>query len=240
MLSSDSSPRPPSLSATSSSGPPSDFSTSPTATAAEGAAGAGPSIDITQDQKVLIIGGFQTGKTNLAKYLLYGFPRWVAWDPTYALPGGVQTLSAAKWQYEQSGMAVLQPGRGDIAPLFGEFCGWTFDLRNTMVFVDEPAMVMSSRGTIPDDFNDLYRLGHKLGNGVMLATHRYHGDLPALTRILHHLFAFQTTIDNDIEALSGHIGKEGARWLWDHPPRYQFWYHGSGYSGPAGPVPRVE
>lgn len=182
----------------------------------------------------MILGHYQYGKTTRASMILEGFPRYWVFDPTFAFPGGTQDLRTAIQQFHETGRAIYQPGRENIAEKFAAWCEIALRLSNCMSFVDEPTMVVGTR-SLPQAFSDLMRLGHKRGVGVMIATHRFHGDLPALCRAVHHIFAFRMPIDIDVQALRDYIGDDGATWV-KGAPKYHFWYwNGDSAGGPHDP-----
>lgn len=134
----------------------------------------------------------------------------------------------------QYGKGVFQPRRGPpgyLDDLFDRFCEYALTLSNTMVFVDEPAMVED----IPQSFWDLHRLGHKRGLGLIIATHRL-ADLEAVAQQVDHLFVFRIPIVYDIWTLKSVLGDAGASWVANAPPRV-FWYKGIGGSGPCPALP---
>lgn len=163
-------------------------------------------------------------------------PRAWIFDPTFAFDNGTQDLRQATQQFVETGRAIYQPGRVNIEEKFAAWCEIALRLDNCMSFVDEPTMVVGSRG-LPQAFSDLLRLGHKRGVGVTLATHRFHGDLPALCRMVDHIFAFRMPIDIDVAAIRDYIGREGAEFV-QTAPKYWFWYWcGDGRGGPHEPIP---
>lgn len=179
------------------------------------------SISLNQRDKTLILGDFKTGKTTFAQTLLAASPSYVAWDPTWALvDDGPHDISGLKDTFRRVGRAVLQPDDEDA--MFEPFCAFAFECPNTLVFIDEPADSMGSRSTIPPAFQKLHRRGHKRGQGLVLATHRFHGDLPAITRVFDNLFVFRCSVDVDLEALRPYLGDVGVEWV-KQAPRYHFW-----------------
>ncbi len=197
-----------------------------------------PRINVELNDKVLILGDFKMGKTTLATRLLSKFRRFAVWDYTHFLPNGTSDLKTFKQKFLSTGRAIYQPGiksEEALAAEFDDFCFFMLSQSYAMVFIDEPASVMNSR-SMGAGFSNFYRLGHKRYLGVILATHRYHGDIPALTRIVNHRFIFRCGVDTDIDALVGDIGMEGAMWVKD-APKYAYWYRGEAYNGPMPPLP---
>jgi hypothetical protein len=193
-------------------------------------------IELKNHQKMLILGEFESGKSTLVKTILGRFPRTLVFDPVWEYGVGAHDLAGVESQLAQTGRGILQPYNAEAD--FEPFCKLALRQVNTLVAIDEPTLVMDSRSQIPDAFNRLYRLGHKRGNGVILATHRISGDLPSLLKMNHHFFVFKTVIDLDRETLRDYIGDDAALWIADPPP-YHFWHKGPGHNGPVQPVSGV-
>ena len=187
-------------------------------------------ITVTTGDKVLVLGDFKVGKTTLVRVLLRPFEKTWAFDPTWAMPGGRHSVEEALADYNATGHGIYQPYPADWEDGFEKWCSVAMTLDNTMTFIDEPSLVLRPTGTIPISFSALWRLGHKRGNGCILATHRWHGDLPALTRIFDHLFAFRMTVDNDVDELADLIGDEAAEYVRRQPNR-AFFHKASGETG---------
>lgn len=189
-------------------------------------------IDIKQDQKVLVLGDFQTGKTTFMKWLRSQMPRSMTFDPTWAFPNGKHSVAEAVADFKTTGHGVFQPQPHEMEWQFDAWCNAVMQENNLMAFIDEPALVMSAMGTIPPGFSALYRLGHKRGIGVALATHKYHGDIPSLTRIKHHMFCFRMSVDNDVKAIAGEVGVPAAQYI-SKQADYYFYYKGTGAGNSA-------
>lgn len=156
----------------------------------------GTAIPVSQREKILILGDYQTGKTTLAKFLLASMPRRMVWDPTFAFGDRQRNWESFKRFFSQYGKATFQPGRVNLEDKFDGFCEYALSQSNAMVFVDEPAMVQHH----PQSFSDLHRLGHKRGLGVTVASHSV-WDLGHVFQQYHHLFVFRITRIVDLNAL---------------------------------------
>lgn len=192
-------------------------------------------IQIRQLDKTLILGDYRTGKTFRARALLAGAPKYAVWDPTMIFPGGTSDWRRFTDNVTKTGRGIFQPGRGHIAERFEAFCEFTFTLLNTLVFVDEPAMAAKA-ANFPQSFIDLHRLGHKRGNGVMIASHSL-WDLPHVTQQNDHLLIFRIRRVVDINALSQMVEAHVIDWV-KKAPDWHFWYDGQAYSGPMDPKGR--
>jgi len=180
---------------------------------------------ISQWHKVLVVGDFRTGKTYWCHWLLSQAQRYIAYDPAWELNvhQGVVTHdeTALAEAVASHARVIYQPC--DPKAEFDAFCRVATSATNAIVYVDEPALVMSSSGAIPPAFSRLYRLGHKRGLGVLLSTHRYQGDLPALTRVAHHVVAFRCSVNRDLMALREILGEAGAEWV-RTAPSHAYWH----------------
>lgn len=189
-------------------------------------------IDLKQDQKVLVLGDFQTGKTTFLKWMRSQMQRSMTFDPTWAFPNGKHTIAEAVADFKSTGHGVFQPQPYEMEAQFDTWCYAVMEEDNLMSFIDEPALVMSAMGSIPPGFSALYRLGHKRGIGVTLATHKYHGDIPSLTRIKHHMFCFRMSVDNDLRAVAGEVGIPASQYI-SRQQDYYFYYKGTGAGNTA-------
>lgn len=176
------------------------------------------------DDKWYVCGDFRAGKTTFCRRLLEAAPRSLVWDPV--------------WEYDDAPATakVWQPR--DMEAQFPAFLREALRSEDALVVVDEPALVMDSRSTPPLAWDLLWRLGHKRGIGVVVATHRPVGDLPALTRVVHHWVAFRLSSWTDREHVGHVLGPVAAEWL-ARPPKHAWWHHGPEHQGPMAPL-RVE
>jgi hypothetical protein len=184
-------------------------------------------------QKVLVVGDFRSGKTTLDKVIVQAFPRAWIWDSIWEFGDVASPTHTAAYP---GGRAAYQPYAGtDLEAAFNDFCRIALMLKNTLVVIDEPSRVLDSHSTV-QSFDDFFRLGHKMGNTTLVSTHQYKGDLPKLTRRVHHVFAFRITDVDDADNLRGLVGKEGVAWI-VHAPKYHYWHVGAGHNGPCKPLP---
>lgn len=192
-------------------------------------------IRLRMDQKILILGDYETGKTTFAKWLLPQMKRCLVWDPTFAFQGGSKNWEDVKKQFEdpKNGRAIFWPGRGNLESKMEAFCEYALKQHSAMVFIDEPAMLGTSH-QLPQAFVDLHRLGHKRGLGMTIATHSV-WDLPHVTHQAHHTFAFRIDRPVDQNVLKQILKEGGAEWVKD-APQYHFWHRGGGHEGPVQPI----
>lgn len=177
---------------------------------------------MSQQEKILVLGDYQTGKTTLAKHAILGrFPRRLVWDPTYAFGYGQREWRDFDHMFKTYGKATFLPGRGNLEAKFDRFCEYALQQSNAHTFIDEPAMVGTGRN-LPQSFSDLHRLGHKRGVGVTIASHSV-WDLPHVTQQTHHLFVFRITRIVDVNALRQLIPEAAVERI-PKLPDYHFYY----------------
>lgn len=199
-------------------------------------------LEIDIRDKHLVVGEFRKGKTTLSDHLTRIAPRTWIWDPLFEFDGGRTTMPEAKADYERYGRGIYSHGYDPVNPeamdmAFEEFCTYALRLRNAVVLIDEPTLVMSPN-YIPPTFSAFYRFGHKNGVGIILATHRVTGDIPRLCRIVHHVWALVGSMNPDeLHELRSYIGDEGIAFVSDfESPDHWIWHRGPHH---VGPIPRV-
>lgn len=192
---------------------------------------------VRSDEKVLVLGDFRSGKTTLAKAIAATARKSLVFDPVMEYGDGQRGIAALRAAYAATGRGIYQPlPLSDLTSALAEFCRFALEQSDTVIVIDEPTLAIEGpRVTVPREFNALYRLGHKRGLGIVIATHRYRGDLPALFRLVHHYFIFSCGVDVDRMALRDVVGEAGSQWL-QNPPRFAFWHRGPGHSGPCAPL----
>lgn len=189
--------------------------------------------------KHAVIGSYEAGKTTFCKWLSWQAPRALVFDPIHEWAGSADLEHVAR-RFSETGRAVYQPYT-DPATVFEAFCQVSLNAANTLIVIDEPTEVMDAHtrlagkdATYPA-FRRLWRLGHKRGLGVALATHQLVGDMPKLLRGTQHTWVFQPTTESDRERLEKQLGTEAGEWLKD-PPTFQCWHAGPQHAGPFGPI----
>lgn len=188
------------------------------------------------NQKILILGDYETGKTNHARFILDRMKRSLVWDPTFAFPGGSRSWEEVKAAFVKTGKAVYWPGRGNLPAKLDAFCEFALTQHSAMILIDEPAMV-GHASALPQSFMDLHRLGHKRGLGFTLATHSV-WDLPHVTHQANHVFAYRIGRVVDLNVLKQILGEGGSEWV-KNAPQYHFWHRSADHEGPMRPIPKA-
>lgn len=191
----------------------------------------GKTIRVTQKDKVLILGDYQTGKSTLARRLADQQRRRMVWDFAHFYPYGTSDLDTARRHLEEHGRTVYQPSRGDLESKFHDFCELALEQHNLTVFIDE-----ARRELLGDDaLDDLSRLGHKAGVGTIIAAHSI-WDVPHVVQQYHHFFCFRVSRVVDINVLK-QLLPEKATLAIPKLPNYYFWYQSTRDGWLNAPIP---
>lgn len=195
------------------------------------AAGGREQLKIRRNDRAIFVGATGTGKTTLAKALLWGQAHVAVLDPkrTFVLPadwpGGSTTTSDRKtvldWDKPQT--IVYRPGPDEISnPLENMqwWFWWLFERGHTLGFVDEVQVVVNQtragRGHVA-----CIQLGRERGVGMWHATQR-----PASVPIIvfdqaEHLFSFRLRHPDDRRRIADYSDPATE----DRPATgYGFWY----------------
>lgn len=215
-----------------------------------------PSLRFRMRDKYIVLGDYQTGKTTFLKWLYRGLPRVAVFDaatrwgstntaPSRPITHFAEFKSVLKGQGANPRKGRLthilyQPGIQNAEECFVGWCEEILKQDNLLAIVDEPWAVMTSRSA-DERFQALARVGHARGIGLCLATHRFHGDVPAIVRMCDHFVFYRMSIDADLYAIRDIIGPEGAEAV-RTLPRWHWYYRGLSPEGEAvagvrSPVP---
>ena len=164
---------------------------------------------IRSNDRVALVGKTGSGKTYMARHLLAGLNRFVAFDPkgTIGLAEGpdswnVEPWSGAGYKKLQQGKnaRLVVPGPGpddDPFAYWMPFLRAIFELGNITLYIDEMYAV-NRPGTFPSaELMALYTRGRELGIGVFAATQR-----PTLVPLVmlsecEWLFTFRLLLEQD-------------------------------------------
>ena len=185
-------------------------------------------LNVRRNDRALFVGATGSGKTTLAKSLLWGQRHVAVLDPkrTFDMPpeaGATITEDpdvVTNWEGPE--MIIFRPGLDVLnnPESVDWFFWWAFERGNTLVYIDESAMVTNG-ATLPRGYAACIQLGRERGVGTWHATQR-----PARVPIVllsesEHIFAFRLRHDDDAERVARY---SDPRTLERRPVKNQFWY----------------
>lgn len=187
-----------------------------------------PGFRIKSNERAVFVGATGTGKTTLAKGLLYGRNRLAVLDPkrTFTLPGswGATTYfdfgSFSGHDYGD-GPAIYRPTDDEEAELAEDFFRHVFNEANIMVYVDEAASITTPQ-RIARHYGRCLREGRERNIGTWSATQR-----PVfLPRVIftesEHLFIFRLRHPDDRSRMADYSDPAVET---KTPRGHQFWYY---------------
>lgn len=185
-------------------------------------------LNIRRNDRALFVGATGSGKTTLAKSLMWGQRHVAIMDPkrTFTLPpeAGATTTSDREvveaWEGPEP--IIYRPGLdllNDIESV-DWFYWWVYERGNTLVYTDE-LMMVSSGAKLPRGYAACIQLGREKGIGAWHATQRpARVPLVCLTES-EHIFAFRLRHPDDRVRIAEY---SDPRTLEREPTGQQFWY----------------
>lgn len=186
-------------------------------------------LRLVAGQKILVVGGFQRGKTTLVKLIVRLAPAVLVWDTANGGEFGAkdgftpcrldQVRDAIKRGARR--IAVRIPPGQDPTKLFDDFCKLAFTLHGWVIVIDELSKVITSAS--PSEmgrylwFSTLWREAHKNRSSVIIATHRLN-EVPVLLREVHHFIQFGCRARVDLKEIERDHGEEAAAAVRDMAP----------------------
>lgn len=163
--------------------------------------------------KIHVSGGFTSGKSTWMRWYAAKNPRVWVWDPVGEFPC-VNDIDQAYREYQRTGKAAFCPPRGsDLDALFSEYLAYAELMSGTVFEIDEAWRVIARFGDNSVRFNEMYRLTHKVNNGVVIGTQGIGADVDTIARMAHHYVIFKPSLERDWEAVIKIAGKDNAAWL---------------------------
>lgn len=193
------------------------------------------SFKIKRSERCFFVGKTGTGKTTLAKSLMYGQDNVVILDPKHTFE-----LPEAKWKHTtytkmsqlrkhpDASTAIYRPLLQEMTDNgCDEFFYWAFERGNTLVYVDE-AIAVTNGSRIHPGYRTVIQLGREKNVGCWSATQRPKNvPFPLMTESEHY-FVFRLASREDRARLHEWIEYEQ---IMDMPKdEHGFWY----YYAPTG------
>jgi len=199
-------------------------------------------LAIRRSDRVCFIGATGSGKTTLAKSLLWGQTPVYALDPKRTLtlpehwPGGVLVVEGRETSIAnraEEGTLIIRPGVDDIVSAgarmdwANDWLWYAFNRGRCIVYVDE-VMMITTPNKWPDGLSACLQLGRERGVATWTATQR-----PTMVPLIiltesQHFFVFRLKNPDDRKRLADYTDPE-----LQQPTRdtFGFWY----YSDDSGP-----
>lgn len=166
-------------------------------------------IHINRNDRAIFLGATGTGKTTLAKALMYNLPNVAVLDPkrTFTMPDSWEaTITSEQSEvlsWNSPKPLIFRPGveaLGDADGLDWWF-QWVFERGNTLAYIDE-AMLATNGTTPPRWYAACIQLGRERGVGTWHATQR-----PARVPIVllsesEHMFIFRLRHPEDMQRVA--------------------------------------
>lgn len=185
-------------------------------------------LSVRRNDRALFVGATGSGKTTLAKALLWRQPHVAVLDPkrTFVMPPEANATITDDPEvvlaWEGPDMIVYRPGAELLTdPESADwFFWWAYERGNTLIYVDEASMV--TRGTDPPrGYAACIQLGRERGVGTWHATQRPSRVPIVLLSESEHLFVFRLRHPADADRVAEYSDPAT---LERSPTGRQFWY----------------
>jgi DNA helicase HerA-like ATPase len=185
-------------------------------------------FQIKRSERVFIVGTTGSGKTTLAKALLYGSPNVIILDPkrTFTLPDTWkhETYTALREIENHRGpqTAIYRPTIDELETGVEGFFEWVFERGNTLLYIDE-VMRVTRATRIGRGYATCLQLGRERGVGVWSATQRP-ANIPLVVMTeSEHYFVFRLRNIEDRRRIYDYTGHP--EFLKMPRDQYGFWYY---------------
>lgn len=161
-------------------------------------------LEMKRNNRALFVGATGSGKTTLAKGLMYGIKNIAIIDPkrTFTLPeswGATITTDRDEVEgWDKETPIIYRPGPEIIEDPFAAdwFFQWAYHRGNTLVYVDELMMVCKESRPSPG-YAACIQLGREIGVGTWSATQRPSRVPRIALSESEDIFAFRLRLEDD-------------------------------------------
>jgi hypothetical protein len=169
------------------------------------------SFRIRRDQRAFFVGKTGSGKTSLAKALLYKQNHVCILDPkrTFSLPERwphtIYTDVNGVVSHNEAETLIYRPTLDEMRTGCDQFFYWAFDRQNTLIYVDEVISIVNGPRIYPG-YETVLKMGRERNVGCWSATQRPASVPLAIMSESEHFFVFRLTNIEDRKRVSDWTG----------------------------------
>lgn len=189
-------------------------------------------LRILTSDRVFLVGSTGSGKTTLAKALLWRLPSVFILDPkhTFVLPHGwesrtyhhIDTLRQHDAETEPPTAAIYRPSLEDMDNGCNDFFYFLFDRGDCYIYVDE-AMRVTNASRIHKGYATVLQLGRERNVGCWSATQRPANIPLVILTEAEHFFVFRLRSPDDRDRMFKYTGQPELETM--PPDPHGYWYY---------------
>lgn len=165
-------------------------------------------MKIASNERVVIFGTTQSGKSTLFRYLVRLYKRVIVYDPMHqhnALGRIVHNPDLLLAAFREHNKVVFQPNEDTLAN-FEQVCKLCLGLSNFLFAVEE-AHYYARKTFLPPKFGQLLKTGANRGIGVVAISQRPAELHNTVISLAAHRVSFILDMQSDIEVLHDYFGE---------------------------------